>query len=150
MHKENKELNKKKQGSPIWVIIIILLFIITVMFVSWSAYIWSPLGGGDFFSFFIVMFFSLPLAIIDFIAAFFFIRTQHPHGKTKIISYIVYIASSFMFSYFVWFNIGYWNLIDIDRYSDFYLFLFNNVIGVIIAIVATILSVIFLRLKSHT
>jgi hypothetical protein len=78
----------EKKSNPVWKIIFILLLIANVMFVFWAGNQLSTRGHTEDLSALGVIFFSLPVAIIDFIAALIYIVKQQPHGITKAISYI--------------------------------------------------------------
>jgi hypothetical protein len=54
----------------------------------------------------VLIFFGLPLTIIDFIAVFFFIKIQHPHGRAKVISYTALIVISLVLALLVILNLN--------------------------------------------
>jgi hypothetical protein len=88
---------------------------------------------------------ALPIAIIDFIAVFFYIRKQHPQGIAGVIGYTVFIAVSFVLTYVAWSVILLWLLGRIVG-SDFS-FIVSPPFSAVIAIDATVLIVLFLRPK---
>jgi hypothetical protein len=69
VNSENEEFHKKKKGNRSWTNFSILLIIINLLFVWLYHFI-----------------FLLPLAIIDFISAIYFIRKKLPSWKTFLIS----------------------------------------------------------------
>ena len=96
-----------------------------------------------------MFFLSLPLASIDFIAVFFYIGKQRPHGIVKVISYTVLIAVSFVLAYVASSVALFW--LSGNIYDEFFSLFLNQIhtISTMVAIVSTFLLVLFLRHKLH-
>ena len=79
----------EKKNNPIWKIIFIPLIIVNVVLISWAGFVMSKPTGA--ISGFVLIPASLPLAIIDILAVFFYIRKQHPQGIAYVVSYVALI-----------------------------------------------------------
>lgn len=129
----------KANKIQLWIIFFILLLIVNALFVSWAQYQSSGYMGA--MAFFVIFPMALPLAIIDFIAVFFYFRKQHYKGIiAKDISYTVFIAVSFVLTFVAWYVILIWlhGHMDIDTL----IFIESPPFLLVIPIVATILLTI--------
>ena len=132
-----------------WIVIISLLLIVNVKFVSWAAYELSPDRGGANLSGFVVLPASLPLAILDFLVVYLYLRKQYHQGIVKVIGYIIFIAVSLVLTSVAW-GIG---LILLSPLLlsyiglDSLIFIESLPFSVAIVIVFTILIVLFLHPK---
>lgn len=135
----------KKKSNPIWIVVFILLLIVNVIFVSWAR--WQMSGYMGAMAALAIFPLALPLAIIDFLAVFFYIHTQHPQGMVKVLSYTAFILVSLVLAFVVWAVYT-----PIAQYHDFDLSLIigNPLFIIAIFVVATsFLIVRYLRQKSR-
>jgi hypothetical protein len=138
-----------KKRPPPWKVIFIPLLFINTIFILWALYLKTHHGGTADLSFLGIIFLSVPLAFIDFIAVFFYIGKQRPQGIVKVISYTVFIPVSFVLAYLASSAILFWLMGHID-YDLFSLFPTPvHTISTMVAIVSTFLLVLFLRHKFH-
>jgi len=108
LHKPDAVQPPPRSFKPlIWIVIFILLLTVNVLFVSWA--IWQMSGYMGAMAALAIFPLALPLAIIDFIAVFSYIR-KHPNGIiAKVISYtvlivliiIIILAGIFVFQYYL-------------------------------------------------
>ena len=81
------------EGSPFWIMIFIALILINGVFFYFAGVAVNQTAGGV--SGIGIIPFLFLLALIDFLAVFFYIRKQHPHGIARVISYTVLILIAF-------------------------------------------------------
>lgn len=134
----------------IWKVIFVLLLTVNILFVCWAGYVIGHRGHTEDLSVLMVITLSLPLAVIDFIALFFYITKLRPQGIVKEISYTAFIAVTFVLTFatsvvvFIFGHVGYY-------LYDVLLFIPNPTftLSTVIAIVATLIIVKQFRSKSH-
>jgi hypothetical protein len=150
-HQPNTLQQKPRTLKPlIWKVIFVLLLTVNVIFVSWAGYLIGHRSHTADLSGLVVISLSLPLAIIDFIALFFYIKTLHPQRIAKVISYTAFIAVTFVLTFdtsvvvFFFGHVGYY-------LYDLFFFIPNPVLtlSAVIATVSTLIIVVLFRSKSH-
>jgi hypothetical protein len=77
------------KGNLSWKALFILIVAVNLIFFYYAGTALNQTAGGV--SGIGILPFLFLLAVIDFLAAFFYIRKQHPHGIARVISYIVLI-----------------------------------------------------------
>jgi hypothetical protein len=103
-HLQQTPLNKKKGNSP-WKVIFIVLFAIDIIYVFWAASLTYGCNGVGCIGIIGLLFFSLPLAIIDIIALLSYDFICRPRGEARVIWFTALILLSLplmcVFAFFV-------------------------------------------------
>jgi cytochrome bd-type quinol oxidase subunit 2 len=101
MASSNEAIDKKKRNYLGWKVIFITLLIINILFVLWA--ILLDKSGTENWAGLYIIFFSLPVLIVDFIAVIFYIQKKRSQPSlVKIASNTAFIAICFILNFQVW------------------------------------------------